>query len=113
MRTHRREPSLSRRISGSRYPDDVAVLVALLLNQVRLSPDEAVFMPAGNLHLYVSGVGVEVMAASDNVVRGGFTSKPVDVDELLRLLRYEVLADPVVRPDDRHTGRAGMAAARP
>ncbi len=84
---------------GARYPDDVAVLVALLLNQVRLSPDEAVFMPAGNLHLYVSGVGVEVMAASDNVVRGGFTSKPVDVDGLLRLLRYEVLADPVVRPE--------------
>ncbi len=83
---------------GSRYPDDVGVLVALLLNQVRLSPDEAVFMPAGNLHAYVSGTGVEVMAASDNVVRGGLTSKPVDVDELLRLLRYEVLTDPVVRP---------------
>jgi mannose-6-phosphate isomerase len=89
---------------GSRYPEDVGVFVALLLNEVRLGPDEAVYMPAGNLHTYVSGVGVEVMAASDNVVRGGLTSKPVDVDELLRLLRYEVLADPVVRPDSVRPG---------
>jgi mannose-6-phosphate isomerase len=83
---------------GARYPDDIAVLVALLLNQVRLEADDAVFMPPGNLHAYLRGVGVEVMAASDNVVRCGFTTKPVDVEELLRLLRYEVLVEPVVRP---------------
>jgi mannose-6-phosphate isomerase len=53
-------------------------------------------MPAGNLHAYLRGVGVEIMAASDNVLRGGFTPKRVDVPELLRVLRYEVLAEPVV-----------------
>jgi mannose-6-phosphate isomerase len=84
---------------GALYPDDVGVVVALLLNHVRLRPDEAVFMPAGNLHAYLSGLGVEVMAASDNVLRGGLTPKHVDVPELLRVLRYEVLPDPVVRPE--------------
>jgi mannose-6-phosphate isomerase len=82
---------------GGRYPTDIGVVVALLLNHVRLRPGEAVFMPAGNLHAYLSGVGVEVMAASDNVLRGGLTIKHVDVPELLRVLRYEVLARPLVR----------------
>lgn len=83
---------------GRRYPGDVGVVVALLLNHIRLRPDEAAYMPAGNLHAYLSGFGVEIMAASDNVLRGGLTVKPVDVPELLRVLRYEVLEDPVVRP---------------
>lgn len=83
---------------GSRYPSDPGVLAALLLNQVRLAPDEAVFMPAGNLHAYLYGTGVEIMKASDNVLRGGFTIKPVDVEELLAVLEYEVLAEPVLRP---------------
>jgi mannose-6-phosphate isomerase len=83
---------------AARYPADVGVVVALLLNRVRLQPGEAVWMPAGNLHAYLSGTGVEIMAASDNVLRGGLTPKPVDVPELLRVLRVEVLADPVVAP---------------
>ncbi len=77
------------------YPGDPGVLVALLLNHVRLAPGEAIWMPAGNLHAYLRGTGVEIMAASDNVLRGGLTPKRVDVDELLRVLRFEVLADPV------------------
>lgn len=80
------------------YPGDVGVVVALLLNHVTLAPGEAIFMPAGNLHAYLGGVGVEVMAASDNVLRGGLTPKYVDVPELLRVLRFEPLADPVRRP---------------
>jgi mannose-6-phosphate isomerase len=80
------------------HPGDVGVVVALLLNRVRLAADEAVWMPAGNLHAYLRGTGVELMAASDNVLRGGLTPKPMDVPELLRILRFEVLADPVVRP---------------
>jgi mannose-6-phosphate isomerase len=83
---------------GDRYPGDVGVVVAMLLNHVHLAPGEAVWMPAGNLHAYLNGTGVEVMAASDNVLRGGLTPKYVDVPELLRVLRFEVLADPVVRP---------------
>jgi mannose-6-phosphate isomerase len=83
---------------AARYPGDLGVVVALLLNQVRLAPGEAVWMPAGNLHAYLCGVGMEIMAASDNVLRGGLTPKHVDVDELLRILRFEVLDDPVVHP---------------
>lgn len=80
------------------YPGDVGVLVALLLNQVTLAPGEAIFMPAGNLHAYLAGLGVEIMAASDNVLRGGLTPKHVDVSELLRVLRFEPLSDPVRQP---------------
>jgi mannose-6-phosphate isomerase len=82
------------------YPGDPGVLVALLLNQVRLAPGEAIWMPAGNLHAYLSGAGVEIMAASDNVLRGGLTPKRVDVDELLRVLRFEVLDDVVLPAAD-------------
>jgi len=78
------------------YPSDPGVLVALLLNHVRLQPGEAIWMPAGNLHAYVRGTGVEIMASSDNVLRGGLTPKRVDVDELLRVLRFEVLEDPIL-----------------
>jgi mannose-6-phosphate isomerase len=82
------------------YPGDPGVLVALLLNHVRLEPGEAIWLPAGNLHAYLSGAAVEIMAASDNVLRGGLTAKRVDVDELLRVLRFEVLDEPVLRPVD-------------
>ncbi|TDB73022.1 mannose-6-phosphate isomerase, class I [Micromonospora sp. KC721] len=85
------------RALAARYPGDPGVLVALLLHHVKLAPGEAIWMPAGNLHAYLRGTGVEVMAASDNVLRGGLTPKHVDVDELLRVLRFEVLTDPVVR----------------
>jgi mannose-6-phosphate isomerase len=78
------------------YPDDPGVLVALLLNHVRLRPGEAIWMPAGNLHAYLRGAGIELMAASDNVLRGGFTPKRIDVGELLRVLRFEVLDDPLL-----------------
>lgn len=78
------------------YPGDPGVLVALLLNEVHLAPGEAIWMPAGNLHAYLNGTGVEIMAASDNVLRGGLTPKRVDVDELLKVLRFEVLDDPIL-----------------
>ncbi len=83
---------------AAHHPGDLGVVVALLLNRVRLAAGDAVWMPAGNLHAYVRGVGMEIMAASDNVLRGGLTPKRVDVPELLRVLRFEVLRDPVVRP---------------
>jgi mannose-6-phosphate isomerase len=81
---------------AAHYPGDPGVLVALLLNHVRLAPGEAIWMPAGNLHAYLKGAGVELMAASDNVLRGGLTPKRVDVDELLKVLRFEVLDDPIL-----------------
>jgi mannose-6-phosphate isomerase len=78
------------------YPGDPGVLVALLLNLVHLAPGEAIWMPAGNLHAYLQGLGVELMAASDNVLRGGLTPKRVDVGELLKVLRFETLDDPLL-----------------
>ena len=81
---------------ASLYPGDPGVLVALLLNHVRLEPGQAIWMPAGNMHAYLRGAGVELMAASDNVLRGGLTAKRVDVAELLKVLRFEVLDDPIL-----------------
>lgn len=68
------------------YPGDPGVVVALLMNHVTLRRGEALFVPAGALHAYLGGLGVEVMAASDNVLRGGLTGKHIDVDELLRVV---------------------------
>nr|WP_213011389.1 mannose-6-phosphate isomerase, class I [Actinoplanes toevensis] len=86
------------------YPGDPGVLVALLLNHVHLQPGEAIWMPAGNLHAYLRGAGVELMAASDNVLRGGLTPKRVDVPELLQVLRFEVLDDPILRATEVASG---------
>ena len=73
---------------GEFYPTDPGVLAALLMNRIHLHPNEAVFLPAGNLHAYLSGGGVEIMANSDNVMRGGLTPKHVDVAELLRVVDF-------------------------
>jgi mannose-6-phosphate isomerase len=86
----------------ARYPGDVGVVVALLLNCLRLAPGEAVYLGAGNLHSYLRGTGVEVMATSDNVLRGGLTPKHVDVPELMRTVDTSPLGDPVVRAHDGH-----------
>lgn len=84
---------------GERYPDDAGVLAALLLNRVVLEPGRALFLPAGNLHAYVSGSAVEVMANSDNVLRGGLTPKHVDVPELLRVLDFEPRTPSEMEPE--------------
>ncbi|MDO4910275.1 MAG: mannose-6-phosphate isomerase, class I [Corynebacterium sp.] len=81
---------------NDRYPGDVGVLGALLLNKVNLEPGEALYLDAGQLHAYVHGLGVEIMANSDNVLRGGLTSKHVDVPELARVLRFVTNDDPRV-----------------
>ncbi|HEY9311504.1 mannose-6-phosphate isomerase, class I [Williamsia sp.] len=80
---------------GESYPADSGVLAVLLLNRITLRPGEGLFLPAGNLHSYLGGTAVEVMANSDNVLRGGLTPKHVDVPELLRVLDFT----PVVRSD--------------
>lgn len=76
------------------YPGDVGVLAALLLNVLTLAPGEAAFLRAGQLHAYLSGLGVEVMANSDNVLRGGLTTKHVDVPELVKVLDFGTLENP-------------------
>jgi mannose-6-phosphate isomerase len=81
-----------------KYPADSGAMVALMLNLVELAPGEAIFLPAGNLHAYLSGLGLEVMAASDNVIRGGLTTKHIDQGELLKITDFSELLDPVVKP---------------
>jgi mannose-6-phosphate isomerase len=89
---------------GERYPGDAGVLASLLLNRVTLAPGEGIYLAAGNLHAYLTGVGVEVMANSDNVLRGGLTPKHVDVPELLRVLDFNPVDDIVVRPESHRDG---------
>ncbi|GAA2726060.1 mannose-6-phosphate isomerase, class I [Cellulomonas aerilata] len=76
------------------YPGDPGIVASLLLNPVTLQPGEALFVPAGGVHAYLGGLGVEVMASSDNVLRAGLTTKHVDVDELLGAVDY-VAAPPI------------------
>ncbi|MBF6299328.1 mannose-6-phosphate isomerase, class I [Nocardia amamiensis] len=86
------------------YPGDAGVLASLLLNRVTLQPGQGLFMAAGNLHAYLRGLGVEIMANSDNVLRGGLTPKHVDVPELLRVLDFEPISLPVVLPEPAGDG---------
>ncbi|MGW6739120.1 mannose-6-phosphate isomerase, class I [Streptomyces sp. NPDC055013] len=81
------------------YPGDPGVIAAMLLNHVRLQPGEALFLGAGIPHAYLSGLGVEIMANSDNVLRCGLTPKHVDVPELLRVVRFEAGDPGVLRPE--------------
>lgn len=84
---------------AAQYPGDPGVLVALLLNRVSLRPGEAIYLPAGNIHAYLRGLGIEVMASSDNVLRGGLTPKHVDSAELLSTVVFEPLAPPSLMPE--------------
>ncbi|MEU1013837.1 mannose-6-phosphate isomerase, class I [Streptomyces sp. NPDC005890] len=81
------------------YPGDPGVIAAMLLNHVRLQPGEALFLGAGIPHAYLNGLGVEIMANSDNVLRCGLTPKHVDVPELLRIVRFEPADPGVLRPE--------------
>src|SRR3954454_24715736 len=81
------------------YPGDPGVIAAMLLNHVRLQPGEALFLGAGIPHAYLSGLGVEIMANSDNVLRCGLTPKHIDVPELLRIVRFEASGPGVLRPE--------------
>ncbi|WP_449277094.1 mannose-6-phosphate isomerase, class I [Leucobacter sp. GX24907] len=76
------------------HPDDPGILISLLLHLVRLAPGEAVYLGARQLHAYLGGIAVEVMAASDNVLRAGLTQKHVDRAELLRIVDTTELEDP-------------------
>jgi mannose-6-phosphate isomerase len=76
---------------------DAGVLLSLLLNRISLKPGDAIFLPAGNVHAYLRGTGIEVMAASDNVLRGGLTAKHIDVPELLSIVDFT--ASQPVRPE--------------
>lgn len=78
------------------FPGDPGILAALLMNRFRLQPGEAVMLEAGVMHAYLRGVGVEIMANSDNVMRGGLTQKHIDVDGLLQVVHFDPLTPKVL-----------------
>jgi mannose-6-phosphate isomerase len=86
------------------YPGDPGIVVALLLNRVVLSPGQALYLPAGNIHAYLKGVGIELMSASDNVLRGAFTPKHIDVPELVHVLDFRALAAQLMSPESETPG---------
>lgn len=88
------------RAAAADFPGDPGLIVALLMNLVILRPGQALFAPAGVLHAYQSGLGVELMAASDNVLRGGLTPKHVDVPELMRVVDLATGPAPLVAPQE-------------
>ena len=98
------------RLLAQEYPGDPGIVVSLLLNQVSLARGEALYLPAGNIHAYLHGVGIELMGASDNVLRGGLTPKHVDVPELLAVLDFTDAAVPLVEPS---VPSAGVSVYRP
>jgi len=79
------------------HPGDIGLVASLLMRHAVLEPGQAMFMPAGGLHAYLRGTGIELLANSDNVVRAGLTGKHLDVPELLTLLDPSVL-EPVLAP---------------
>ncbi|MDR1852929.1 MAG: mannose-6-phosphate isomerase, class I [Propionibacteriaceae bacterium] len=84
------------------YKSDPGVAAALLLNRVELAPGEAVFMNAGVVHAYLHGIGIECMATSDNVLRGGLTSKHIDIPELAKVVNFTPTVPTRVEP--KHIG---------
>ncbi len=81
------------------FPGDPGILAALLMNHFTLAPGEAISLEPGELHAYLRGTGIEVMASSDNVIRGGLTQKHIDVDGLLGLVNFRTLHPKVQRPE--------------
>ena len=86
------------------FPADPGILAALLMNRLRLQPGEALFVPAGMMHAHLSGTGVEVMANSDNVIRGGLTSKHIDVGELITVVDFNPWLPEILHPTLTRTG---------
>jgi len=90
---------------GQAYPGDPGVVIALLLNRLRLEPGQALFLSAGNMHCYLRGTAVEVLASSDNVLRVGLTGKHVDVPELLRVVDVTDGPPPLMTPKQAGPGQ--------
>ena len=88
------------------YPGDMGVLSPIFLNLIRLEPQQAMYLPAGELHGYLEGVGIELMANSDNVLRGGLTPKHIDVQELLTVLSFTDGEVNILSPENLTPGEA-------
>ena len=86
------------------HPGDPGIVISLMLNRVTLTKGQALYLPAGNIHAYLRGVGVELMTSSDNVLRGGLTPKHIDVPELLSVLDFRPSPVPYLHPETPSTG---------
>lgn len=89
---------------AAEYPGDPGIVSSLLLNRVTLRRGEALYLPAGNIHAYLGGLAIEVMAASDNVLRGGLTVKHIDVPELISVLDFDPTPVPRLEPSHPSPG---------
>ncbi|MFT4185677.1 MAG: mannose-6-phosphate isomerase, class I [Micrococcaceae bacterium] len=87
------------------YPGDPGVILSLMLNRVSLKPGQAIFLPAGNVHAYLKGLGIEVMASSDNVLRGGLTPKHMDIAELLEVVEFKATDVSFLETEEDELGR--------
>lgn len=81
------------------FPGDPGVLAALLMNRVVIPPGQGIYVPAGHMHAHLRGTGVEIMANSDNVIRGGLTPKHVDVSELIKVVDFDPIDPELTKPD--------------
>jgi mannose-6-phosphate isomerase len=104
-------PARAAATAAADFPGDVGAVLALLLNYVRLAPGEAIYLGAGNVHAYLRGTGIEIMANSDNVLRCGLTAKHVDVGELLKITDFTPLAEPRCAAAPTGCGRSFETAA--
>ncbi|MGO4957214.1 mannose-6-phosphate isomerase, class I [Luteococcus sp. Sow4_B9] len=86
------------------YPGDGSILAALMMNRFTMQPGEGVFLPAGNMHAYLKGTGIEIMANSDNVLRGGLTPKHIDVDALVSVVDFDAAPVELVRAVEEAPG---------
>ena len=91
---------------NSEYSGDIGVLSPILLNLVKLLPGQATFLHAGQLHAYLEGFGIELMANSDNVLRGGLTPKHIDVPELLKILNFTEKEVDILAPQESGGGES-------
>ena len=98
------------RLLSDDYPGDPGIAISLLLNSVALTPGQVLYLRAGNIHAYLGGLGIELMSASDNVLRGGLTPKHVDVPELLKVVDFRPLPVPYLEPE---RPQPGVAVFRP
>jgi mannose-6-phosphate isomerase len=105
------DPALGWVLKLSRsYPYDVGIMTPLFLNLLCLEPGEAVYLHPGELHVYLEGAGVELMGNSDNVLRGGLTSKPVHVPKLLPIVDFTSEEPHILRPQPQQNGEHLYAA---
>jgi mannose-6-phosphate isomerase len=88
------------------FAGDPSIAAVLLINRIDLLGGDALYLGAGIVHAYLYGLGIESMASSDNVLRGGLTPKYIDVPEVLRVLRFEPFQPELVHPAEREFGDA-------